>query len=141
MSKVNIQFSTEQFKELIKLIYIGDWVIDDAENIMLNDMVQQIFSKAEEAGLKSMIEYNNDLNLFMPTADLDEEVVEVIDGYEQECFWDHLIYSLAERDIEQELKEKFKHISDEEKLELIEKYSKKYEKEFESNGVENLIIK
>ena len=95
MKKVNLELSPDQYKELLKLAYVGDWVIDEPENIVLNELVQTIFSKASEAGLKKMVEFDKDLEIFTPSLDFDEEVIGIVDDYEEECFWDHLIYRLA----------------------------------------------
>ena len=141
MKKVNLELSPDQYKELLKLAYVGDWVIDEPENIVLNDLVQTIFSKAGEAGLKKMVEFDKDLEIFTPSLDFDEEVIGIVDDYEEECFWDHLIYRLADRDVEKKLGKKGEKMSMEEKLELIDPASEKYIKEFEENGLDNVKVK
>lgn len=141
MKKVNFELSPEQYKELLKLVYVGDWVIEEPENIVLNDLVQTVFSKAEEAGLKDMIEYSEEQSLFVPSLGLDEEVIEIIDDYEAECFWDTLIFGLAERDAEKKLGEELEKMPMEEKLESIEPFTKKYIDEFEKNGLDNVSVK
>ena len=83
MKKVNLELSSEQYKELIKLVYIGDWVIDEPENIVLHDLVQEIFSKAKDGGHESLIEFDKELNLHMPSQAFDDEVVEIVDDYEE----------------------------------------------------------
>jgi len=141
MKKVNLELSPDQYKELLKLAYVGDWVIDEPENIVLNELVQTIFSKAGEAGLKKMVEFDKDLEIFTPSLDFDEEVIGIVDDYEEECFWDHLIYRLADRDVEKKLGKKGEKMSMEEKLELIDPASEKYIKEFEENGLDNVKVK
>ncbi len=141
MKKVNLELSTDQYKELLKLVYVGDWVIDEPENIVLNDLVQTIFSKAGEAGLKKMVEFDKDLEIFTPSLDFDEEVIGIVDDYEEECFWDHLIYRLADRDVDKKLGKKGEKMSMEEKLELIDPASEKYIKEFEEHGLDNVKVK
>jgi hypothetical protein len=141
MKKVNLELSPEQYKELLKLVYIGDWVIEDSENIVLNDLVQVLFSKAKDAGLENMVEFDKELNLYMPSQDFDDEVVDIVDDYEEECFWDHLIYRMADRDLSEQLGEKADTLTNEEKIAKIDPLSEKYIKEFEENGMANLIIK
>ncbi|HOH84728.1 MAG TPA: hypothetical protein PLI16_08970 [Bacteroidales bacterium] len=140
MKKVSLELSPEQYKELLKLVYVGDWVIDETENIVLNDMVQTVFSKAEEAGLKGLVEFNKEQNLFVPSLQMDEEVIDLINDYDDECFWDTLIFGLAERDAEKVLGEDLENKSLEEKVELLEPYTKKYIKEFEENGLDNIKV-
>jgi len=141
MKKVNLELSSEQYKELIKLVYIGDWVIDEPENMVLNDLVQVVFSKAKEAGHESLIEFDKDMNLYMPSQTFDDEVVEIVDDYEEECFWDHLIYRMADKDLVAKLGDKADKLTNEERIDMIDPISEKYVKEFEENGIDNLVIK
>ena len=141
MKKVNLELSAEQYKELIKLVYIGDWVIDEPENMVLNDLVQVVFSKAKEAGHESLIEFDKDMNLYMPSQTFDDEVVEIVDDYEEECFWDHLIYRMADKDLVAKLGDKADKLTNEERIDMIDPISEKYVKEFEENGIDNLVIK
>jgi hypothetical protein len=141
MKKVNLELSADQYKELLKLVYVGDWVIDEPENIVLNDLVQTIFSKAHDAGLKKMVEFDKDLELFLPSLDFDEEVIGIVDDYEEECFWDHLIYRLSDRDVDKKLGKKAEKMSMEEKMELIDPVTEKYIKEFEEHGLDNVKVK
>ncbi len=140
MKKVNLELSSDQYKELIKLVYVGDWVIDEPENPILNDLVQEIFSYAKAAGQESMIEFNPEMNLYIPTQDFDDEIVDVVDDYEEECFWDHLIYRMADKELSAELGEKADALTNEEKIDMLDPISEKYVKEFEENGLANLII-
>ncbi|HOY32215.1 MAG TPA: hypothetical protein PKW80_10085 [Bacteroidales bacterium] len=141
MKKVNLELSAEQYKELLKLVYVGDWVIDEPENIVLNDLVQTIFSKAEEAGLKKLIDFDQKSGLFLPALEFDEEIIDIVDDYEEECFWDHLIYRLAERDVENNLGEKAKGMSMEDKMDLLDPLTERYLNEFEENGLDNVEVK
>jgi len=141
MKKVNLELSAEQYKELLKLVFTGNWVMEDPENIVLNDLVQQIFAKAKDAGLEKLIAFDKEMNLYQPTVDFEDEVVEIIDDYEEECFWDHLIYRMADRDLSEQMGEKADNLTNEEKIELIDPLSEKYVKEFEENGLANVVIK
>jgi hypothetical protein len=141
MKKVNLELSSDQYKELIKLVYIGDWVIDEPENMVLNDLVQVVFSKAKDAGHESLIEFDKEMNLYMPSQAFDDEVVEIVDDYEEECFWDHLIYRMADKDLVAKMGDKADKLTNEERIDLIDPISEKYVKEFEENGIDNLVIK
>lgn len=141
MKKVNLELSADQYKELLKLVYVGDWVIDEPDNIVLNDLVQTIFSKANDAGLKKMVEFDKELELFLPSLEFDEEVIGIVDDYEEECFWDHLIYWLSDRDVDKKLGKKAEKMTMEEKMELIDPVTEKYIKEFEEHGLDNVKVK
>jgi hypothetical protein len=140
MQKINIELSPDQYKELLRLIYAGGWVIDEPENIALNDAVQLIFSKAKDAGHEELIEFDENMHLYMPSTDFDEEIIEIIDDFEDECFWDHLCYRLSERDAVKNTGQDFNKTTLEEKKEILAPLTEKYFKEFEDNGLDNIII-
>jgi len=60
--------------------------------------VQKIFSKAEEAGQGKLIDFDKESNMYFPSENFDDELVDIVDDYEEELFWDHLIYRMADRD-------------------------------------------
>lgn len=141
MSKISLELSDVQYKQLLKLAYIGDWVVDEPENIELNNLIQLIFSKAKETGHEKMIDFDEDLDIFMPSIDFDEEVLDIVEDFEEECFWDHLIYRLADRDVRNEMGVDAEKLDIEEMIDRIDPATEKYIKEFEENGLENLYIK
>lgn len=141
MSKISLELSDVQYKQLLKLAYIGDWVVDEPENIELNNLIQLIFSKAKEAGHEKMIDFDEDLDIFMPSIDFDEEVLDIVEDFEEECFWDHLIYRLADRDVRNEMGVDAEKLDIEAMIDRIDPATEKYIKEFEENGLENLYIK
>jgi len=141
MKKVNFELSQDQYKELLKLVYVGDWVIDEPENIVLNDLVQTIFAKAKDAGLDKIIDFDKNAGLYLPSLEFDEEVIDIIDDYEEECFWDQLIFRLADRDMQKKLGEKANKMSLEDKMEHLDPLTKKYIKEFEEHGLDNVKVK
>ena len=60
MDKINIGFTKSQYKSLLKLIYLGEWMHEahqEAESLDIKEVVQLIFSKTKEAGTENMIEY------------------------------------------------------------------------------------
>lgn len=141
MKKVNLELSQDQYKELLKLVYVGDWIIDEPENIVLNDLVQAIFAKAGDAGLDKIIDFDKNAGLYLPSLEFDEEVIDIIDDYEEECFWDQLIFRLADRDMQKKLGEKANKMSMEEKMEHLDPLTEKYIKEFEEHGLDNVKVK
>ncbi len=141
MKKVNLELTKEQYKELLKLVYLGDWVIDEPENMVLNVLVQTVFAQSKEIGLGKLMEHNKKMDLFMPSGDFEDEVVDIIEDYEEDSFWDHLIYRLAERDLHVKLGKEADAMSMEAKIDMLDPLTEKYVKEFETNGLENLMIK
>ena len=146
---MEIKVTKKQYKDLMRLVYIGNWLVNafrmEHEHIKkYNDIEQYIFSFAQEAGLKKYIEYVEKYGKFFPTRELeeDEEIIELIDEYENEIFWDELINRSALRDLINKYGEDtIKKMSLEERIKKKSPFIEKYEREFEENGIKNLIIK
>ncbi len=141
MKKVNLELTKEQYKELMKLIYLGDWVIDEPENMVLNELVQIIFEQSKEIGLGKLIEFDKEAELFMPSGDFEDEMIDIIQDYEEDSFWEHLIYRLSDRDLHVKLGKEAEEMSMEAKIDMLDPLTEKYVTEFEKNGVENLMVK
>ena len=147
-TKVEIKLTNEQYKALMQLVYLGNWManairIDDKIK-EFEEMEQYIFSfaNAKEADLKKYVEYDKQLKKHFPTNFFEEEMHErYIDDYEDEFFWDELTYTLGKRDFFKKFQEeKIRNMSKEEIFIKIDEFNDKYEKEFEENGIEQLFI-
>uniref|UniRef100_UPI0032176072 hypothetical protein n=1 Tax=uncultured Draconibacterium sp. TaxID=1573823 RepID=UPI0032176072 len=145
MDKINISFTKAQYKTLLKLIYLGEWVHEshqDAESKDVVEVEQLIFSKTKEAGTEKMIEYAPDMKKYFPTRDMEEIIHLLVDEYDEYTFWEELAHTLAERDFFNKYGEDLiVQMSTEKRFSLIQKEVEKYQREFELNGIENLVIK
>ncbi|MCK9612980.1 MAG: hypothetical protein M0R16_08790 [Bacteroidales bacterium] len=141
MKKINLELSPDQYKELLRLVYSGNWILDEPENIVLNDLVQMIFSQAKVASHEKLVSFDDNMQLYMPSDDFDDEMVDIIEDFEDECFWSHLSYRLAERDAGRQAGQEFEKMNLEEKLVMLERINEKYVSEFDENGLENIEIK
>jgi len=145
MDNINISFTKAQYKTLLKLIYLGEWMHEshqDAESKDVTEVVQLIFSKAKEAGTESMIEYAEDLNKYFPTKNMEEIIHLLVEDYDEYTFWEELSDSLAERDFfEKYGEELIEQMSMEKRFSLLQKIVEQYEKEFEISGISNLVLK
>lgn len=145
MENINISFTKAQYKTLLKLIYLGEWMheshqTDESKDV--TEVVQLIFSKTKEAGTESMIEYSDDLDKFFPTRNMEEIIHLLVEEYDEYTFWEELAHSLAERDFFEKYDEDLlSHMTMENRFSLMQKYVEQYEKEFEMNGIENLVLK
>ncbi|MGZ5498140.1 MAG: hypothetical protein ACXWHI_05430, partial [Candidatus Aminicenantales bacterium] len=78
----------------------------------------------------------------IPSGELEEKMTEPVDFYNDNCFWDQLIYRMADRDYvlkfgEKALEELYAEKGMERERPLIEKY----EKEFNDNGLDRVDIR
>jgi hypothetical protein len=144
---MNISFSREEYRTLLEVFQIAAWVLqahrtEEAPDTKRYRMLEQkIFSLAEEAGFGDLIEYAPGPEQFFPTRKFDEEspVMEFIEDYNDDMFWDELAERLAYRDIlETTSEEELEKMPREERFIRIDNLCEAYLDEFCSRGVDKL---
>lgn len=146
---MKIEFTKEQFENLIKLVYLGNWMANanrTGDKIKKYENLEDyVFSFAKDFGLDEYVDDEDAAKgKFFPTRFFEEEtdVDEIRDEYEDDTFWNELPDRLGERDF-------FKKYSQEEREKMTQKerFLKmqecviKWEEEFEENGIERLGMK
>ena len=87
------------------------------------------------------IDYNEDTNEYDLCQEKEQEVMEFIEAYEDENFWEELIDKLATRDaIKKFGVEKLDKMEQYERMKKIWEEEEKYTKEFEEKGIQRLKI-
>jgi len=148
---MKLKLTKEQYESLLKLVYLGNWMINavrsgaegDEQIEKYNEMEQYIFSFAKGAGLEKYIEFDKKYNKFFPTFDFEEdpEIEKFRQDYNDEIFWQELADRLGTRDFIREYgEEAIEKMSQEERFMKLQEFIVKYEEEFEENGIENLGI-
>lgn len=143
---MDIQLTDKQFEKMLKLIYLGMWIVEahdqDKENYF-TEVEQLFYSKSKDIPNQKLIEYDEVSKKYYPSIDFDNEdiIVKHIDTYEENIFWDELIDRLTKRD----MIKKFglagiQKMTQEEIFEREKEFITKYEKEFQENGIENVGI-
>ncbi|MCC7202117.1 MAG: hypothetical protein IT393_05550 [Nitrospirae bacterium] len=141
---MEIRFTKEQYEDLVKLVYLGTWMVNafrtDDRVKKFDELEQYILSYFKEFGLKQSIIYDNDLKEYFVAKELEEgELDQYIDDYNNDNFWDELIYRLARRDLIREYGEdKVTKMTWQERLEKEAPFIEKYEEEFEEHGIERI---
>ncbi|MBI4699456.1 MAG: hypothetical protein HY758_11300 [Nitrospirae bacterium] len=145
---MHIEFTKEQFKDLLRLVYLGNWMvnsirIDDVVG-KYNDLTNHIYSHAKDAGLEDYVDHDETAKKYCPGTRLEEdnEVEKYLDEYNDENFWDELIHRLSARDVIEKYGEDLsKKVTFEELLKKEQPFIDKYAEEFEKNGIKNLVIR
>ncbi len=144
MESKKIEFTQEQFLQLLKLVYLGRWMANshrDETDKSLEELEQHFFSNATTYGFTDMVDFDNKYKKFFPAIELEDTMDPMIQDYDDYTFWDELAWRIAERDFVQ----KFDHAqvlcmtSDEifrEKNTLADKYFE----EFSTNGIDHLLL-
>ncbi len=143
---MKISLTKEQYEDLVKLVFLGTWMINsfrtDDRIKKFDELEQHIFSYFKEFGLQEYIEQDNKLKEFFVTRRLEEgELDQYIDDYDNNNFWDELVYRLARRDFLKEYgDDKIAKMSWEERFKKESPFIEKYEEEFEKYGIERTEI-
>jgi hypothetical protein len=145
---MKINFTKKQYEDLMKLVYLGAWMINShrTDNIeeRYEELDQYILSFSEEFGTEKYVEFDEELNRFFTTREFEEDtgIEQYKEEYDDNTFWDELIYRLARRDLIKTYGEAavFTMTTDE-LLDKEQPFIDRYEMEFERYGIDNLEIK
>lgn len=142
---MDIKVTKEQYEKLLHLTYLGNWIVNAyrTEDFLeeYNAEAERIYSYAPAFGFKDKIEFDELEGRTFPGAKLEEDLDELVEDYDDWSFWDLLILKLAERDTVREYGQAaVDHMTDEELEAKRAPYVKKYEKEIDAHGIENLEI-
>ena len=100
---MHIELSRQQFRYLLDLVYIGNWVLNSTrenDRIKEYDQVESlIFSQCLSQGMKSLVE-RLDGELIPSRAFADGGIHEAIEQYEDTIFYELLAEELALRDLD-----------------------------------------
>jgi len=140
---MKINFTKKQYQILLKIIFCGNWILnaqkigDDIDE-EIESLCSYVKSFAKEFGLEDWIQYDKDMKSFYLTQEKEFEFHDFIEKYEEERFWTELLDRLVARDIRVKYtEEEWKSFDMKEKFEIRMNLEKKYEEEFEKNGLEN----
>jgi hypothetical protein len=142
---MQIILTKEQYEKLMELVYLGNWVVNsyraDDRLDEFDRMAEHVLSFAPSSGYQDRVEFDEFEGRYFPSRKFDEELQQYIDEYDDDVFWNTLIERLAERDlIRAHGEETVNRMEWDEYNQKIEPLLKKYEKEIDDNGVENLEI-
>lgn len=133
---MNIEFTDKEFRRLLDMVYIGNWVLNstrgDDRFEDYDKLQEKLFSQCAKAGMKGLYQswYGH---VFPSKAFEDGGIHEAIADYEDAVFYDILAEELARRDMDLENK-------DPEDPTELESRMDDYFSEFEKNGIDNLTM-
>ena len=131
---MELHLSEKQYRRLLDLVYIGNWVLNSArgdDRIRDYDQVESlIFSHCLDHGMTKLVElYNGEL---IPSRAFAEGGIhEAIMAYEDVTFFEILAEELALRDLGEPTRENYEAI-----LDRMERYMG----EFEENGTDHITV-
>lgn len=145
---LSINFSREQYSNLLNMAHLGNWMINaqrsgakgDEQYEEYNDLESYLFSFAKKMGFGNLVdEYKGKFYTswdFMELSDADSFHEE----YDEENFWGELVSRLADRDMEKCFGEKIEKTDKSEYFSKLFNCEEKYEKEVEDFGMQRMEI-
>jgi hypothetical protein len=142
---MNITLSQDQFKKLLHLVYLGNWLVNsyrgDRRLEEYDRLAETILSFAPSAGLKDGVEFDEFEGRYSPSRKLDEELDKFWREYDEDVFWNMLVDGLAERDyIRKHGEGDLEAIDWDDYNKRLEPFLRRYEKEIDEHGLERLEV-
>ena len=141
---MDINFTPQQFKTLLRLIYLGRWMLTAHSNKpdkVIDSLASHIYSFAKSAGVDNLVELEREDGLIYPTREFEDRMTEPIRDYDNETFWEELIDRLASRDFLAKYGEQaIQKMSMEERFTNFQEFEDRYGEEFEDHGIERIAI-
>ena len=133
---MTIELTTGEFRQLLDLVYIGNWILNSTrgdDRIEEYDRIEsKLFGLCKDTALSALVESR--LGVSLPSRAFNEGgIQDAIAYYEDGVFFDILAEELSKRDMG------YSEITPENYGELTERMEK-YLAEFRENGVENVSV-
>lgn len=133
---MNIELSEKEFRRLLDLIYIGNWILNstrgDDRFEDYDNLQEKFFAMASRQGMKALATAY--MGHYFPSKAYEEGGIhEAIADYEDAVFFDILAEELARRDMVEE------NVNQDDVAELTNRMND-YMDEFEKNGIDNIVV-
>ena len=133
---MNIELSSKEFRHLLDLVYIGNWVLNslrgDARFAEYDDVESKLFGLCRGTKMGILTEDWNGIPI--PSRPyVDGGIHEAIGLYEDTVFYEILAEELSRRDME------YPEITDENYAEIVGRMES-YMREFQASGVDRLVL-
>lgn len=143
---MTIDFTRDQFENLLKLVYLGGWMIngvrtEDERVKKFHDIEQYLYSFAKDQDLESFVAYDTARKSYIPTLETGSDVEAYKEEYDSEVFWDELIQRLSMRDFLRLYGERTEKMGMQEQSRNRHQIIEKYIREFEEYGVDTIAVK
>ena len=144
-NKITLELTGNQYNDLVRLVFLGGLVSEEVSNddilARINEVQQKVFAASAGRKGSSIIEYDKKEDEYFLSDDLEDELMELLDEYDESRFWESLIMRLTMRDLQkkfsaQDLKEMPEEKGSKE-MEVIHNY---YINEFDDNDIDNLKV-
>lgn len=133
---MNIELSQKQFRLLLDMVYIGNWVLNSARGedriAAYDDLESRLFYECVRSGMSELAEFRGG-TVQASRAFVEGGIHEAIMDYEDAIFFDILSEELSRRDMQIEG-------ANPDDREELEKRIAEYNAEFEQSGIEHVKV-
>jgi hypothetical protein len=143
--KITLELSGKQYNDLVKLVFLGSMVTEEVtedESLAGFTALQQKVYAASGPGKENLyISYDSKEDEYFLAEDLENELMDLIEEYDESRFWETLVMRLTLRDLQKKFSEKeLQEMPDEKgnkEMEIIHNY---YINEFDDHDLDNLKV-
>jgi len=143
--KITLELTGKQYADLVKLVFLGSLVteeISEDESLAGFTAIQQKVYAASGAGKGNLyIAYDNKEDEYFLAEDLEAELTDLIEEYDESRFWETLVMRLTLRDLQKKFSQKeLQEMPDDKgnkEMEIIHNY---YISEFDDHDIDNLTV-
>lgn len=141
---IELRLTKRQYKALLDLTYLGDWMVNGIRVEPLapyEDAAQQVYALAEKAGCGELAGYDPELkkHVVFDEAEPGTRLSGFKAAYDEETFWQELVERLSDRDLEREHgADALAKMSKDELIKLQIGSEEAWDKEFRERGIDRL---
>ena len=142
---ITLELTGKQYEDLVKIVFLGSMVTEEVsdDEALANyaALQQKVYAASGPAKGNLTIAYDNKEDEYFLAEDLENELTDILDEYDESRFWESLVMRLALRDLQKKFSEKELQDMPDEKgskeMEIIHNY---YLNEFDDNDIDNLRV-
>lgn len=141
--KITLEFTEDQYRELLSLVFFGKWVAEADDNeersSNLENLEQHILASAGAKKSTDLVEYDKEADYYNFAPAFEEKLLEQMDEYDDGQFWEALVTRLTMRDMLLKYSEKeIEALPETQGTKEVEAIQKSYFEEFDAHDVDNL---
>lgn len=145
---MNIEITKNEYRLLLDMLCIADWIMEafsessKATYPEHQTLKTKLFELCDTMDAADCIEYDETLNDYFETSEHENHIQsQFIEPYEQTVFWNELVHRLAVRDLINEVGiDALRTMDEGERLNRVNDYKQRYDQEFQTHGLDKLVI-
>ncbi|OGJ89662.1 MAG: hypothetical protein A2268_07060 [Candidatus Raymondbacteria bacterium RifOxyA12_full_50_37] len=141
---MKVTVTTDQYKSLLHLVYLGNWMANSYRETPLDefDKIEEfIFSLAPAAGLDEWVTFSHEDNRLHASEGFDETLMEFLDDYDENTFWESFVQRMARRDLEREVGvDTVIALAPDALQEKLQPHVERWAQEIDENGLERIVV-